>query len=258
MLNPEQSCNQARNQSPWRCALQKLWGVALLAVLAQGCSAQGRVITGERATNVSESLRYYLYYPPGFDAAADHSFGLLLFLHGGGESGQNLEVLAENGPPKMLVDGQEFPYLVLAPQNPYEKRWWNVRAVKQLLDSVVEENRVDPNRIYLTGLSRGGSACWELAVQYPDTFAAMMVVCGMTPIPYASWIDKDMPIWVFHGTEDPVIPFSESEDMVAKLRQMGYDVTFTAYEGVGHNAWDQAYLTPGLFEWFAKQSRRNR
>ncbi|MBT8282653.1 MAG: prolyl oligopeptidase family serine peptidase, partial [Muriicola sp.] len=69
----------------------------------------------------------------------------------------------------------------------------------------------------------------------------------------ASWINKDLPIWVFHGTEDRSIPFSESESMVAALKQMGYDVTFTIYEGVGHNSWEQAYQTEALYDWMMKQ-----
>ena len=228
----------------------------LLAFLTlQACSAQSKLITGTQQTDVRETLNYYLYYPPGYSETASEPYPLLLFLHGGGESGQDLEALKTGGPPKMLAEGHEFPFLILAPQNPHAKQWWNVRAVKQLLDSVVRTNRVDPDQIYLTGLSRGGSACWEMAVQYPDTFAAMAVVCGMAPVPYASWIDKQLAIWVFHGIEDRVIPFSESEQMVARLRELGYNVTFTPYEGVGHNAWDRAYLTDGLFEWFARQRR---
>ena len=92
-------------------------------------------------------------------------------------------------------------------------------------------------------------------MQYPDTFAAMAVVCGMTPLPYASWINKKMPIWVFHGTEDKSIPFSESETMVNALKRMGYDVTFTIYEGVGHDSWVQAYTTDALYEWFMQQRK---
>ncbi len=223
--------------------------------MLNGCSAQKQIIEGEEETVVTENLQYYLYYPENYEKDIDKSFPLLLFLHGGGESGDSLAILKKNGPPKLLAEGKQFPFLVLAPQNPHKKQWWNVRAVMQLLDTIVAHNRVDPKRIYLTGLSRGGSAAWELAVQYPSKFAAMAVVCGMTPVPYASWIDKNMPIWVFHGTEDASIPFSESESMVKVLKNMGYDVTFTAYEGVGHDSWVQAYTTEALYEWFMKQKR---
>ncbi len=228
---------------------------AFLLLLLQGCAAQNQLIEDVANTVTREQLRYYLYFPEDYHKASEKDFGLLLFLHGGGESGDSLAAIKSNGPPKLITEGKQFPFLILAPQNPYKKKWWNTRAVMQLLDTIVANHRVDNRRIYLTGLSRGGSAAWELAVQYPDTFAAMAVVCGMTPIPYASWINKNMPIWVFHGTEDKSIPFSESEEMVARLKQQGSDVKFTIYDGVGHNAWEQAYTTEALYEWFANQKK---
>ena len=84
----------------------------------------------------------------------------------------------------------------------------------------------------------------------------MAVVCGMTPVPYADWIDAEMPIWVFHGTADPIIPFSESREMVDALKKRGVDIRLTAYEGVGHNAWDQAYADEELYRWLAAQRRK--
>ncbi|MEN1784164.1 MAG: PHB depolymerase family esterase [Bacteroidota bacterium] len=228
----------------------------LVALLLQGCAAQeGNLVQGQDTLTVQESLEYYLYYPPEYSPEGE-PHGLLLFLHGGGESGSALHELKKHGPPKMMAEGYPFPFLVLAPQNPHKKRWWNIRAVKQLLDSVVAANHVDPNRIYLSGLSRGGSAAWEMAVQYPEKFAALAVVCGMAPAPYAHWLDKEMPIWVFHGVEDAVIPISESDDMVTKLREMGYTVTYSRYEGVGHNAWGKAYKTDRLYRWMAQQKRK--
>ena len=228
-----------------------------LNLFFNSCKAQSQLIEGEEETVTTERLQYYLYYPEDYEKEKDKDFGLLLFLHGGGESGDTLGIIKKNGPPKLITEGKQFPFLILAPQNPYKRKWWNVRAVMQLLDSVVQNNRVDPDRLYLTGLSRGGSAAWEIAVQYPGTFAAMAVVCGMAPLPYASWIDKEMPIWVFHGKEDQSIPFSESENMVARLKQMGYPVQFTVYEGVGHNSWEQAYTTEELYSWFIKHSKNN-
>jgi len=232
-----------------------LINLLLLAVSISSCSAQSRLESGEREVMVSETLEYYLYFPPDYDQSSEAKFPLLLFLHGGGESGGALDMLQKNGPPKLLAEGKDFPFLILAPQNPHKQKWWNVRAVMKLLESVVEENRVDPDRLYLTGLSRGGNACWEIATQFPETFAAMAVVCGMTPLPYAHWVDKSMPIRVFHGTEDPVIAFSESEEMVRKLQEMGYNVELTAYTGVGHNSWEKAYLEEDLYTWFLQHSK---
>ncbi|WP_228237558.1 dienelactone hydrolase family protein [Allomuricauda sp. M10] len=223
--------------------------------LLQACSAQSHLIQDELETVTKEDLKYYLYYPENYFSSPTENFGLLLFLHGGGESGRDVKEIKETGPPRLLVEGKQFPFLILAPQNPHEKKWWNTQAVMQLLDSVTDNNRVDKKRIYLTGLSRGGSAAWELATQYPEKFAALAVVCGMAPLPYAHWIDKDLPIWVFHGDQDEVINVEESDQMVKKLKEMGYQVQYTRYKGVGHNAWDRAYTTDSLYTWMAKQKR---
>ncbi|SNY99587.1 dienelactone hydrolase family protein [Flagellimonas pacifica] len=223
--------------------------------LLEGCAAQSTLIEDEVKTVNIENLKYYLYYPEEYEADTEKDFGLLLFLHGGGESGGEIEEIKKNGPPKLLVEGKQFPFLVLAPQNPHKRKWWNTGAVVKLLDSVVETNRVSKKRIYLTGLSRGGSAAWELSTQYPDKFAAMAVVCGMAPLPYAHWIDKDMPIWVFHGDRDKVISVEESDRMVAKLKEMNYDIKYTRYKGVGHNSWSRAYTNDSLYIWFNQQKR---
>lgn len=230
--------------------------IAFLFVTCQlGCAGQSKLIDSELETVTKENLQYYLYYPANYDTEPKEKFGLLLFLHGGGEAGGELDELKENGPPKLLVEGKEFPFLVLAPQNPNKRKWWNIQAINQLLDSIVANNRVDPKRIYLSGLSRGGSAAWDLAVQYPKKWAALAVVCGMAPVPYAHWIHKELPIWVFHGDIDKVIAVQESDTMVAKLKEMGYDVRYTRYQDVGHNSWERAYTTDELYEWMAKQKQ---
>ena len=123
------------------------------------CSQNGKLISGEETTLTKEKLRYYLYFPSDYSENSQEQFGLLLFLHGGGESGEDLETLKRNGPPKMLRDGVQFPFLVLAPQNPHKRKWWNVHALNQLLEKIVAEHNVDKNRIYLSGLEQGRKCC---------------------------------------------------------------------------------------------------
>ncbi len=229
--------------------------VTLFMLHACASQSSSQLIDSELQTVVEEKLNYYLYFPKNYAVDKDEKFPLLLFLHGGGESGENISEIKKNGPPKLIANGKEFPFLILAPQNPNKNKWWNTRAVNQLLDSIVADHRIDTKRIYLTGLSRGGGAAWEMAVHYPEKFAAMAVICGMTPVPYAAWIDKNMPIWVFHGEKDQSIPISESETMVARLEQMGYDVKFTRYPEVGHDAWVKAYAGDTLYDWFMLHKR---
>ena len=228
----------------------------LLMVLCQGCSAQqSSLLEGTKVIESSSSLDYYLYLPEGYSKSKATEFGLLLFLHGGGEAGGVLSDVRKHGPPRMMAEGYPFPFLVLAPQNPYKKKFWDIWSVKRLLDQVVEEYGVDRSRIYLTGLSRGGSAAWELAVQFPDQFAALVVVCGIAPAPYAHWLDKDMPIWMFHGVDDEVIPVAESDQMFEALQGRGMLVKYERYPNTNHNSWDKAYATEGLFEWINQQKR---
>ncbi len=233
----------------------KMLMVTGLVLLMTSCAGQGLLTEGALETVSKETLEYYLYFPEGYDENAKQPYGILLFLHGGGEAGGELSEVKKHGPPKMMADGYPFPFLVLAPQNPHERKWWNTAAVLQLLDQAIEENNVDKKKVYLTGLSRGGSAAWDLAVQYPDKWAALSVVCGMAPVPYAHWINKELPIWVFHGDKDKVIPVSESDVMVAKLKEMGYQVKYTRYQDVGHNSWGRAYTTDELYSWMNEQQK---
>ena len=228
----------------------------LFVLFVNSCASQPSytLVDDELETSVTETLKYYLYYPPEYELDPEKKFPILLFLHGGGEVEEDLAPNERIPPPSLILRGKKFPFLILAPQNSFAKGWWNTRAVKQLLDSVVSNNRVDKHRIYLSGISRGGGAAWEMAVQYPETFAAMAVVCGMTPLPYASWINKSMSIWVFHGEDDEVISVEESDSMVKKLKGLGYDIKFTKYENVGHDAWTKAYATKELYDWFILQS----
>ena len=182
--------------------------------------------------------------------------GLLVFLHGGGEAG-DLNEVKSSGPPKALVDGTEFPFMVVAPQNPHKKQWWNVEVLQQLVLELINTYNIDKQKIYLYGLSSGAHAAWSLAINYPDTYAALMVVCGMAPTPYAHWLNKDLAIWVFHGAKDQIIPVQESDDMVAKLNSLGYNVNYTRYKNVAHQAWVPAYKTEGLYNWFANQKLKN-
>ena len=120
--------------------------------MSQGCSAQQKsiLVDDKMETVVNETLNYYLYFPEDYTAKTKEKFPLLLFLHGGGESGDSLVTVKRNGPPKLIAQGKKFPFLILAPQNPYENKWWNTRAVKQLLDTIVFNNAIDTERIYLT------------------------------------------------------------------------------------------------------------
>ncbi len=227
-----------------------LMGFTLPALLA-GQFETGGIDLGR------DSMHYLVYYPEGYaDSTADYP--LVLFLHGGGEGGSDLEKVKRNGPTKRIAEGQRFPFILLAPQNRFERGFWDNVGLGYLLDDFLATNRVDTNRVYLTGLSRGGIAAWMLAMHSPERFAALAPVCGAVPRSYDIWIPENLPIWVHHGTDDDLIHPSESVDMIENLRRKAMDPVpkLTLYEGVGHNAWDPAYDNPELYAWLLRQGRQ--
>jgi len=197
-------------------------------------------------------MQYLLYLPDGYESDSKAEFPLLLFLHGGGSSGDDIEMLKRNGLAGKIEEGRSFPFMLLTPQNPHPRKFWNETALITLLDKIQKEYRVDPSRVWVAGLSRGAYGAWRMAIQYPERFAALVAVCGETPDHYAKWLG-DMPIWVFHGEEDRSISIKESDEMVAALKKNGNPVRYTKYPDTGHNAWDKAFSDPELYKWLLAQ-----
>ncbi|OGU76747.1 MAG: phospholipase [Ignavibacteria bacterium RBG_16_34_14] len=194
---------------------------------------------------------YLLYLPKDYNSSK--KFPLLLFLHGSGERGKDLEKVKVHGPPKLIASGKDFPFIVVSPQCP-ENQWWSIADLDVLLNEIVENYNVDPHRIYVTGLSMGGFGTWELAIKYPDRFAAIAPICGGGNSHLVSVL-KDLPVWVFHGAKDNVVPLSSAQEMVDVLEKAGGNVKFTIYPEAGHDSWTETYNNPELYEWFIKQKR---
>lgn len=208
--------------------------------------------TFERQAQRTYSLPYLLYTPPDYH---DHDeWPLVMFLHGLGERGSDLERLKLHGLPRLIEAGRDYPFVVISPQCPITEYWpTQTEALNALLDEALDVLKINPARVYLTGLSMGGYGTWHLAAQYPQRFAAIAPICGG-----GSWWMRDrlktIPTWVFHGADDDVVTLSESERMVEMLRQKGAHVRFTVYPGVKHNSWDPAYDEPELFPWMLNHS----
>ncbi len=192
----------------------------------------------------------YLLYAPETPAPVP----LILFLHGSGERGSDLLHAGDEGLPEILANIPEAA-LVVVPQCPENTRWTDhLEAFETILDTVTAGYAVDPNRIYLTGLSLGGQGSWYLAARAPERFAALVPVCGRSNPEEAARL-KNLPVWAFHGAEDEVVPPSESEKMVRALEKVEADVKLTVYPGVGHNSWAKAYSEPELYRWLFTQRR---
>jgi len=201
-------------------------------------------------------LDYLFYLPKDYGKDKDKKFPLILFLHGAGERGDDLEKVKVHGIPKIVEQRDDFPFIAVSPQCP-EKSWWEIDALKALLDEIIDKYAVDPDRVYLTGLSMGGFGSWSLGIAYPDKFAAIVPICGGGDEEEVA-ILKDVPIWVFHGAKDGTVKLEQSEKMVNALKEAGGNVKFTVYPEANHDSWTETYDNPELYEWLLQQKRINK
>ncbi|NLF01455.1 MAG: prolyl oligopeptidase family serine peptidase [Anaerolineales bacterium] len=203
-------------------------------------------------------LGYLLYLPSGYGGGAQQTWPLILFLHGMGERGDDLEAVKTHGIPKELDRMADFPFIVVSPQCPEDTYWpQETAALTMMLDDVMARYPVDRSRVYLTGLSMGGFGTWALAAIHPERFAAIAPICGGGDPQWASAL-KDIPVWAFHGAQDDVVPLIRSEEMVRALEQAGSQVRFTIYPELGHDAWTVTYQNPELYAWFLSHRRNDR
>lgn len=198
------------------------------------------------------SLPYLTYLPPDYDGKKE--FPLLVFLHGAGERGDDLSLVARHGPFKHAAAGEDSPFVMVGPQCPQGRYWGNyLETLNDFLDEILETYRIDRNRVYLTGLSMGGTGTWHWLLANPERFAAAAPVCGTGVCWFAEKV-VHTPLWVFHGALDDVVPVEESLNMVRRIRQQGGQPKLTVYPDVGHGAWEYAYSRE-LTDWLAAQHR---
>jgi predicted peptidase len=206
-------------------------------------------------------VSYLLFLPEGYNPEGPKRWPLLLFLHGAGERGTDLSRVKVHGPPKIVEQRSDFPFIVVSPQCPTDQHWSN-DVLLTLLDEVVAHHQVDTSRIYLTGLSMGGFGTWNLGTAFPERFAAIAPICGggdVLPIllssPEKRRALKSLGIWAFHGAKDETVVLAESERMINVLRRIGHDAKLTVYPEAGHDSWTETYNNPALYEWLLEHRR---
>ena len=202
-------------------------------------------------TTVRVEMSYLLYLPKDYDQK--ESWPLLVFLHGSGERGDDLELVKTHGPPKLIAEGKEFPFIVVSPQCPKDRTWEPIE-LNALLDDLTKSYKVDPDRICITGLSMGGFGTWELLARYPEFWAAAVPICGGCKVDTVEKF-KQVPIWVFHGAKDPTVKLKASEEMVEALKAAGGKPKFTIYPEEGHASWVSAYNDKELWTWLLAQKK---
>lgn len=229
-------------------------GVIFGGMFLLGCAAQSTVpVSGAltpRALDVTVahhvSYKYLLYLPKGYDG--EKAYPLVVFLHGVGERGSDVRKVEAWGPPRLVAAGEQFDFVLAAPQCP-AGRWWRIDDLEVLLGDVEKRYAIDRSRVYLTGLSMGGCATWDWLLRDPHLFAAAVPISGWSNPIAPLYGDCVTPVWAFHGGADPVVPVEGSEKMVEAFRKKGVEAKLTIYPKVGHNAWSATYANPEVYRW---------
>jgi predicted esterase len=216
----------------------------LFVIFTTACNTIFAQQTQQKYVN---EIKYLLYLPDNYKQDEQQKFPVVLFLHGSGERGDDVNKVAINGLPKMIAQGKKFPFIVISPQVP-NGEGWEPTDLFRLMNNIKAKYRIDEDRLYLTGLSMGGYGCWEMAMKYPQMFAAIVPICGGGDTSKV-WKIRHTPIWVFHGGKDNIVPLKSSQDMVDALKPINPDVKFTIFPNDGHDSWTSAYNTDSLYTW---------
>ena len=218
-----------------------------------------------------EILRYRQHLPK--NVAAGKKLPLVLFLHGAGERGTNNVSQLKHGVSALLQHGAKAndPAVLLAPQCPSGMQWVNVpwsapshtmpeqpsdamRLALALLREKLATLPIDPDRVYVTGVSMGGYGTWDAIQREPALFAAALPICGGGDTARAPAI-KNIPVWTFHGDKDTAVPVTRSRDMAKALEACGGKIQYREYPGAGHDVWTRTYNDSDVLAWFFSQHR---
>ena len=219
------------------------------------------------------TIRYMLFAPKDYKADGK-KWPLMLFLHGLGEcSNDDLTRVKIHGPAHFVDSRPDFPFVVITPQLPPPPGYkegvaytseqiialahdaWKPEPLVQLVDHVVAKMNIDPDRVYVTGLSMGGYGTYRLVAAHPERFAAIVAICGGGESEMAGPLSR-VPIWAFHGAKDTVVPLAIGQKMVDDIKQAGGDVKFTVYPDVGHDSWKRAYANQEIYDWLLAHKRK--
>lgn len=239
----------------------------VLAVVARADDYEARTFAGPDGAQ----LPYRLLIPKNYDKA--QKYPLVSFFHGAGERGDDNSAQLRHGAPLFAKPEvrEKFPCFVFAPQCPKEQTWSAVKgwtdpvsyveepkpAMKLALgaiDALMKEFSIDPDRLYVTGLSMGGFGTWDLLSREPGKWAAAAPICGGGD-PERIAVAKAVPIWAFHGINDPVVPLIRSQEMLGALLKAGAHPMLSEYSYIAHDSWSTAYGEPMLLPWMFAQKK---
>ena len=251
----------------------------LLLLFVSGLSAQD-LSQFEKKNYIqgSDTLRYRILYPQNYKK--NKAYPLVLFLHGSGERGNDNTAQLTHGASLFLKaeTRKYFPAIVIFPQCPSGGTWSKYtkiansnerqfdsegepllvqQLVKSLIDSLVDNKKLNNRKLYIGGLSMGGMGTYDMLIRYPDYFAAAFSICGGSDVALYTKRAKNIPLWIFHGARDEVVsPASNRELYKALMTAAAPDVTYTEYPDANHNSWDNAFAEPRLLPWLFSNKKK--
>ena len=208
----------------------------------------------KKEISVIQGLSCVVSFPDNYDE--QNKYPTILFLHGAGSRGNNLEILKNNPYFSLTSKHNNFPFITFAPQCSKNNWFDHFESLEALVAEISEYDFVDSSRIYLMGASMGGYATWQLAMSMPEKFAAIVPICG-GGMYWNSGRLVDLPVWAFHGSLDKTVRLEESEKMVDSINKKGGCAKLTVYPNNAHDAWSDTYANYEVFRWLLDQRRKD-
>ena len=203
---------------------------------------------------VKVKYNYLAFVPENYDSLKSELLPVIFYLHGSSVCGTNINRVKSYGLPYFLDKGKKLDFIVIAPQCPKGKNWASDNWFDTIYSEVCSKYRIDTTKVYLTGMSLGGFGTWELANRYPHRFAAIAPLCGGGKTEWAENLSQ-LPIWVFHGIKDALVPVTRSDQMVSALKKLKSLVVYSRLPDKGHDI-NRVYNDDRLYSWFNQFSIR--
>ncbi len=199
------------------------------------------------------TIRYSYQYVLHKPAVSKQKKPLIIFLHGSGEKGTDIEKVKVHGPLKYLKTAS-LDAFILAPQCP-ETAYWESESLHQLIQKIIQENNIDTSKIYLTGLSMGAWGAWNLAIAHPETFAALVPIAGFVDrVPMIENCKlQHIPIKIYHGLMDDVVSVDYSVAIYKRLKQCNTNIELIIFDDANHDSWSRVYDDVQMYNWMFKQ-----
>jgi predicted esterase len=202
---------------------------------------------------------YLLYLPEGYEANPQKSWPLIFFLHGYGDRGDNVFLLAKASPFSYIREKGPLSFIIVAPllSNYQGYSSFPEAYLDGVLAEIQANYRIDAQRIYMTGLSMGGEATWRYALHQPEMFAAIAPLSAYLDHsdPAAMERIQALPVWAIHGADDPLIPLARAQQPVDALKTAGGNIQFTVLVGHDHDVWTDTYSDPAFYAWLLQHQK---